>query len=138
MRKMLDIHKQIVNLSMDNRLTHSINICTYSSISKSVLPALSKSLQLEYPDLKIDINFDPQGIYTLIDALESHPEYNKLATDIIANLMTYWQDGKSFVGVSAPEFSTPLVGSTATTLFGILSTTTDTTLRGDVASISGL
>lgn len=55
MRKMLDIHKQIVHLSMDNRLTHSINICTYSSISKSVLPALSKSLQLEYPDLKIDI-----------------------------------------------------------------------------------
>lgn len=55
MRKMLDIYKQIVHLSMDNRLTHSISICTYSSISKSVLPVLSKSLQSKYPGLKIDI-----------------------------------------------------------------------------------
>ena len=55
MRKMLDIHKQIIHLSADNRLTQSISICAYSSISKLVLPELSKSLQSLYPDLKIDI-----------------------------------------------------------------------------------
>lgn len=55
MRKMVDIHKQIIHISMDNRLTHSICICTYASISKSVLPALSKNLKLEYSDLEINI-----------------------------------------------------------------------------------
>ena len=55
MYKMVDTYKKIVHLSMDNSLTHSINICTYASISKALLPALSKSLQAEYPELKIDI-----------------------------------------------------------------------------------
>ncbi len=55
MKKIVDTYKKIVHLSMDNSLTQSINICTYASISKALLPELSKSLKSEYPDLKIDI-----------------------------------------------------------------------------------
>ena len=55
MGEMVDLYKRILHLSMDNSLTHSINICTYASISKALLPALSKSLKSGYPDLKIDI-----------------------------------------------------------------------------------
>lgn len=55
MYKLLDIYKQIVHLAMNNRFTKSISICSYSSVSKTILPALSKRLQKEYPDLKIDI-----------------------------------------------------------------------------------
>ena len=44
-QEMVDLYKRILHLSMDNSLTHSINICTYASISKALLPALSKSLK---------------------------------------------------------------------------------------------
>lgn len=55
MRQILDTYNKIVYLSENNRLTQSIKIATYASISKMVLPELSKSLQSKYSDLKIDI-----------------------------------------------------------------------------------